>query len=102
MGFWGHALPWGSSMPAASRLRLSACPAMRVTARSLFAISVFTRLPQASRLLLLFFFPYQIMLKYGEEVQTFKHVRVWCKREGLLSSADLAKTVPLSVKTQMG
>lgn len=40
------------------------------------------------------------MLKYDKRVQTlFRHVHVQCKREGLLSSEDLAETVPLSIQT---
>ena len=43
------------------------------------------------------------MLKYGEQVQTLlRHVRVWCRREGWISSDGLAKVVPLSVETQTG
>lgn len=99
MGFCRCTLPL---MPAASWLHLSARPAIRVVSRSSFTISVFSRLLQASRLLL-FFFLYQIILKYSEQIQTlFRHMCVWCKREGLLSSEDLPKTVLLNVKTQTG
>lgn len=43
------------------------------------------------------------MLKYREQItMLFRHLHVWRRREGLLSSEDLAKTVLLSVKTQTG
>lgn len=62
-------------MPAASWLPLSAYSAKRVMARFLFTTSIFTRLLQASRLLILFFF-FLIMLKYGGQIQNlFKHVK---------------------------